>query len=168
MMATRALTRLAPAPLKRWVRRVRTGPHRAGGAGEGLRAAYDYMARREIQPGVSNALIVQRALDRGVEVRAGRDGRVQLQFQGATAWFNASNSSLNRGFVKRVTGNKAVTGAFLRAEGIRAPENLVFEVDQVDRAWAWAEPILPVVVKPRRGQAPHPRTRSRRRDFNGC
>src|SRR5690625_3536426 len=110
------------------------------------------MDRHGIHRSLNNALLVQRALDRGVEVSAGRNQRVQLAFGGKSAWFDASNSNLNRSLVKRVAGNKSITTALLRAEGVSAPENCVFTAEELQRAWAWAEPIVPVAVKPPTGQ----------------
>lgn len=152
MTTDRRLRGLAPEPLKRWVRSLRRGraPQHAGKAA--LQPAYDYMAQRGIHRGLNNALLVQRALERGVHVSAGKNERVQLSYQGRNAWFDASNSNLNRALVKRVAGNKAITTALLRAEGVNAPENCVFTAEELQRAWAWAEPILPVAVKPSTGQ----------------
>ena len=131
---------------------MRKGRGTVKGGRAALPDVYDYMDEHGLQRGLNNALMLQRALARGVEVQAGRDNRLQMSFQGKSAWFNASNSSLNRGLVKRVAGNKAVTAAFLRAEGLQAPENAAFNADEVQRAWDWAEPIAPVVVKPWTGQ----------------
>ncbi|MFD1064427.1 hypothetical protein [Oceanobacillus locisalsi] len=51
----------------------------------------------------------------------------------------------------KLTKYKNATSNFLRGLGYSAPENAVFFKHQVDRAWKWAEDILPVVLKPNDG-----------------
>lgn len=43
---------------------------------------------------------------------------------------------------------KKVTSWLLKSRGFKVPENTVFAKTDLDWAWKWAGPILPVVVKP--------------------
>ncbi|MCC5968297.1 MAG: hypothetical protein JJU24_19475 [Natronohydrobacter sp.] len=61
----------------------------------------------------------------------------------------------NPRFIRRICKNKDITSRVLRDFGAHTPENCAFAPDDVARAWAWAQPILPVVLKPvdgRRGE----------------
>lgn len=105
-----------------------------------------------IQTGMNTLLLVHRALERGVQVSGGPEHRADLAFGGRTAWFRSGNSNLNSLLAKRTVNNKAALSRMLRTHGVRAPENQVFAVGEARRAWAWAEPIAPVVVKPAQGK----------------
>nr|WP_254259538.1 ATP-grasp domain-containing protein [Leucobacter chinensis] len=65
-------------------------------------------------------------------------------------WRLGSNS-LNTELAIKCSDLKEITSRLLRASGINAPENAVFESHDAKRAWAWAEPVVPVVVKPKNG-----------------
>lgn len=116
-----------------------------------LEDARAFMKKRGMRRSLNTALLVRRALDHGVEVTPGRDGRAQLAYQGRTAWFRAGSSNLNQPLAKRCVTNKEITSRLLRSRGLRAPENCGFAAGQVRRAWQWAEAIAPVVVKPAAG-----------------
>ncbi|NED97156.1 hypothetical protein G1H11_17800 [Phytoactinopolyspora alkaliphila] len=58
---------------------------------------------------------------------------------------------MNTRLAVRCSRQKEITSRLLRARGVPAPENTYFHGDDLDRAWAWAEPVLPVVVKPHNG-----------------
>src|SRR5699024_8852334 len=75
-----------------------------------------------------------------------------LSFQGSTAWFRSGNSNLNTRLAKRLVNDKSALSRFLGSKGLRIPQNFVFRPDDLRRAWAWAEPIAPVVVKPPKGR----------------
>lgn len=111
-----------------------------------------FMKREDIQAGMNTVLLVHRAVERGVTVRGGQERRADLSFQGRTAWFRSGNSSLNSLLAKRTVNHKAALSRVLRSYGLRAPENQVFKPGEAQRAWAWAEPIAPVVVKPPDGK----------------
>lgn len=119
---------------------------------DALEDARAFMKRRGMPRSLNTALLVRRALDRGVRMTAGRDGRADLAYQGRTGWFRAGNSNLNSRLVRRSTGNKEITSRLLRSRGLRAPENCGFDAGEVRRAWQWAESIAPVVVKPATGR----------------
>ncbi|NDL57422.1 hypothetical protein [Phytoactinopolyspora mesophila] len=113
-----------------------------------LESALAYMKEHGFRGRVNNALVISRALDRGVTVRPDRKGRVQLR-KGRRKWlFHNGWSNLNHRLVTRCATQKEITSRLLRARGLPAPENAYFGADDIERAWAWAEPVLPVVVKP--------------------
>lgn len=99
-----------------------------------------------VKRGSEAGLIGVRAIRRGIEVEFLENAVVMLTHGGRTHRFRRGRTSLNRPLVRRASIQKEVTSRLLRQRGIRAPENAVF-TDEA-RAWAWAEPILPVVVKP--------------------
>lgn len=112
------------------------------------KAARRYMRRHGINASWSNSLVVDRARARGLDVRAHGRGRVLLGDGQRSRWFNTGRVSINRQLAKRAMRHKNVASALLRAHGVRAPENLVFEAGEVNRAWGWAQTLLPVVLKP--------------------
>lgn len=73
-------------------------------------------------------------LYRGTKSYLIKDGKV----------LDAMNSALALRCVKR----KEVTNALLRSRQHPAPENALFAKGDLKRAWEWAKPLLPVVVKP--------------------
>ena len=111
-----------------------------------------FVEREGIQPGMNTLLLVHRALERGVQVSGGSEGRADLAFGGRTGWFRSGNSNLNSLLAKRTVNNKAALSRVLRTHGVRAPENQVFTEGEARRAWSWAESIAPVVVKPAQGK----------------
>ncbi|WP_166353945.1 hypothetical protein [Phytoactinopolyspora limicola] len=113
-----------------------------------LSAALEFLRAHNINLGVNNALVAWRALERGIRVQGDAKGRVRMRAYGRTMRFKHGWTNLNPRIVGRCTVNKDVTSRLLRPRGVRAPENAFFGADDIKRAWAWAEPILPVVVKP--------------------
>jgi len=111
-----------------------------------------FMREQGIRKGNNTAVLVHRAIERGVAVTAGAGARADMAFEGRTAWFRAGNSSLNTALTKRMVNNKDVLSRYLRSRGVRAPQNAVFSHRELHRAWAWARPITPVVVKPPQGK----------------
>ena len=114
----------------------------------GARASAAYMAERNIRGGWVNAVLVDRALARGLSVEPDARRRVSLSDGRQRHWFNAGNSSMNRAMARRCAHHKEVTSATLRAQGVFAPQNLVFEAGEAARAWGWVKPVLPAVLKP--------------------
>ncbi len=106
------------------------------------------MAELGIRPGLTNALVVAAALERNIMVGAGPRGRVLLTDGSTTFWYNNGRSNINSPLAFRVAKHKEVTSALLRSQRVAAPRNAVFTQDEASQAWAWAQPLLPVVVKP--------------------
>lgn len=117
-----------------------------------LKRTKRFMKELGIKRGPNTAVLVHQALARGITVSGGRDQRAELSFKGHTAWFRAGNSNLNSALAKRAVNHKGVLSTFLRSLELRIPQNYVFGRDDLRRAWAWAEPIAPVVIKPPSGR----------------
>lgn len=120
----------------------------------------DYMRERGIRSatGWTTPLVVREALTRGLEVTAKENGAALIRNGSRTHWFLNGNSSLNRQLARRCANLKEVTSRLLRSRGVRAPESTVFMPGDGVRAFNWAEPIFPVVVKPsnaNRGRGVH-------------
>lgn len=99
-----------------------------------------------VRPGSQAALIGVRAIERGIDVEFRDNALVVLTHGGSTHRFRRGKTTLNRRLAEQVASQKEVTAALLRHRGISAPDNALFGDE--DRAWRWAEPILPVVLKP--------------------
>lgn len=100
----------------------------------------------------NNQVVVAEALARGIEVSASPPGkRVRLAHAGRSHFWLMGRSSLNTRLAGRAAVQKEVFSRLLRAQGVDAPENAVFSAGEASRAWAWAKPIAPVVVKPSDG-----------------
>lgn len=100
----------------------------------------------------NNQVVVAEALARGIEVSATPPGkRVRLAHAGRSHFWLMGRSSLNTRLAGRAAVQKEVFSRLLRSQGFEAPENAVFSAGESSRAWAWAEPIAPVVVKPSDG-----------------
>lgn len=101
----------------------------------------------------NHVVMVAAALDRGIEVFQ-KSGKRSIYLRLGTQehrWF-AGNSGLNSALARRCITQKDVCARLLRNAGALAPENYVFDVHEPRRAWAWAEPLAPVVVKPYDGR----------------
>lgn len=107
----------------------------------------------------NNVVVAKAALDRGVDVRSRPSKRGMTLVHGARRHFwHIGSTSLNSVLANRVANYKDVTSRMLNNRGVKAPENAVFSIHEVERAWSWAGPILPVVLKPvnsLRGQNVH-------------
>lgn len=101
----------------------------------------------------TNRLVIEEALARGVNFERPRRRRIILSYgkkryvvkRGIVA------HSYNSRLARKCTNLKEVTSRLLRSKGYPAPENIVFKVNELERAWQWAKPVLPVVVKPNNG-----------------
>ncbi len=98
----------------------------------------------------SNRRVFNECIKRGAEWRLHDDGTFDL-YRGSLLYtiedgkvLDAMNTSLALKCVKR----KEVTSALLRNRQLPAPENSLFQSGDLERAWAWAQPMLPIVVKP--------------------
>lgn len=131
---------------------MRDMPRQSTGAKpRSLRAARKYLRLRGIHIGLTNSLIADRAIARGIELSPDAQQRLTMQVDGRVRWFNGAKSNLNGRLARRCALHKDITSRLLRSAGQNAPENSVFSAGEADRAWAWAETILPVVVKPNSG-----------------
>lgn len=117
----------------------------------GATAARRYMANVGIQDSWNNAVIVQKALERDLQVGGDERRRVRLRSGRRTRRFDDGKVSVNQLMARRAAWNKDVAGRLLRAHQVRVPGSEVFETGDAERAWAWAEPILPLVLKPTDG-----------------
>ncbi|GAB3194076.1 ATP-grasp domain-containing protein [Nesterenkonia suensis] len=117
-------------------------------------AAQRFMRQQGFNPRTwSNVVMVAAALERGIEVYAKPERKsIFLRHGSVENRWQAGSSRLNSRLARRCLNRKDVLNRLLRDSGLPAPENCVFEAAEVDRAWAWAEPIAPVVVKPLDGR----------------
>lgn len=118
-----------------------------------LRAARRHLRKRGIHIGLTNSLLADRALARGIEMQPDAQKRLVLKVGNRSYWFNGAKSNLNGRLARRCALHKDVTSRLLRAAGVNTPENAVFGPGEVERAWAWAASILPVVIKPNSGES---------------
>lgn len=96
--------------------------------------------------------IVRKAVEQNIEFSTLKNNKCKLsngkkKYVFTTFVCSAFNSKL----AKRVTVQKEVTSRLLRSRGFNAPENMVFDNKDFERAWDWAKSILPVVIKPYNG-----------------
>lgn len=110
--------------------------------------ALAFMKAGGIRGRVTNAVMVQHALERGIPVSADAKGRVRLRQDGLSWLFHNGWTNLNVPLAVRCARQKEVASRLLLARGVPAVENAYFGPGDLKRAWAWAEPVLPVVVKP--------------------
>lgn len=114
----------------------------------GARNAREYMNTQGIRGSWTNAVVVDRALARGLDVGATPQGRVQLSAGRRNFWFTGGRTNLNRPMAVRSARFREVASAHLRARGVFAPQNAVFAAGDGPRAWQWAEALAPLVVTP--------------------
>jgi len=101
----------------------------------------------------SNRMLVAEAYSRGVEFEILPKRRFKMSYQGKSYLIRRGRISLsyNNRLAVRTADLKEVTSRLLRSKGHPSPENTVFSKGDLERAWNWAEPILPVVLKPHNG-----------------
>ena len=116
-----------------------------------LRAARKHLKERGIHTGLTNSLLADRAMARGIELQPDAQQRLTIRVRGKALWFNGAKSNVNGLLAKRCARHKDITSRLLRSYGLNAPESAVFSSGQADRAWARAGPITPVVIKPNTG-----------------
>ncbi|UFU02203.1 ATP-grasp domain-containing protein [Ruania suaedae] len=116
-----------------------------------LRSARNYLRKRGIHTGLTNSLLADRAMARGIELHPDSQQRLTMTLGGTLRRFNGAQTNLNGALARRCALHKDITSRLLRSYGLRAPENAVFSAGEAERAWAWAEAIAPVVVKPNSG-----------------
>lgn len=105
------------------------------------------------QTGWSTTIIVAESLARSISLeKISSNGRLRLTKSGKSyTWRNGYNS-LNNPKASRVVEYKDVMSRLLTNRGIQTPENAVFRASEEERAWAWAKPIRPLVLKPHNGK----------------
>lgn len=98
----------------------------------------------------TNSLIVAEAYRRGVEFEILPKQRFKMSYGGKSYIIKRGQitASLNTILGRRIANMKEVTSRLLRSKGFNSPENTVFSKHDLERAWEWAKPILPVVLKP--------------------
>lgn len=103
---------------------------------------------RELSPG--NQLLVKEAIKRGVDIEILPEGKFKMSHQNDSYIIEDGKLTLsyNSRLATMTMDMKEVTSRLLKSHGFNTPENTVFSKADLDRAWKWAEPILPVVLKP--------------------
>lgn len=101
---------------------------------------------------ISQTVMVAEALRRGVSVDR-RPGKPGLRFShgGETHIWRGTSSSLNSRLARQLTSFKDLQSRLFLNHGIPAPENALFTPGEEWRAWAWAQSLGTLVVKPHDG-----------------
>lgn len=116
-------------------------------------AAEQRLKDLDMRPNWTNAVVIAEALKRGVWVEKDpRKGSLLFTYEGQDHRWQGGQTTLNSPLANTVAQYKDVSSRLLRNRGVRAPENGVFHADDEERAWSWAAPLLPVVVKPHDGK----------------
>lgn len=102
---------------------------------------------------ISNRLLVNEAIRRGIEFQPLGDEKFKMIKGNKSYTVRPKNVSagFNSRLARKITRYKFVTTSLLRSLGYSVPENSLFSEDEVERAWNWAQKILPVVLKPNDG-----------------
>ncbi|MBU5594477.1 ATP-grasp domain-containing protein [Amphibacillus sp. MSJ-3] len=98
----------------------------------------------------TNELIVHEAIKRGVQIDILPEQQFKMSHENNSYLVKGGTVLLayNSPFATMTMDMKEVTSRLFRRHGFNTPENAVFSNKDIDRAWNWAEPILPVVIKP--------------------
>lgn len=101
----------------------------------------------------NNMVIAAEAFDRGIDVSTSgnRGTRINMEHEGRRHFWRLGTNSLNHRLAIRCADMKEIASRLLRSASVAAPENTIFCADDKKRAWAWAESVVPVVVKPADG-----------------
>lgn len=116
--------------------------------------AHKHMLKIGLNPNRwNNKVIVAEALARDIEVIKGNHSRrVVLRLDAQEHFWQQGYTSLNTLLARRCVHLKDVSNRLLRSRDVSSPENALFKSDEPERAWAWADDIAPVVVKPLNGR----------------
>lgn len=113
------------------------------------------MSRRYIEAvgrelSLGNQLLVKEAISRGIKIDVLPDGVFTMSDgkKSYTIYDGKVTLSYNTRLATMTMDMKEVTSRLLKSNGFNTPENTVFAKTDLERAWQWAEPILPVVLKP--------------------
>lgn len=101
-----------------------------------------------VEPHEAAGLLATRALDRGIRVDLTENGYLILEHDGVCHRFKEEWTTLTHRLARDCTRNKDITSSLLRSRDVSTARNVLFEPHEVVRAWGWAQPDLPVVVKP--------------------
>lgn len=109
-----------------------------------------YIAAVDRELSLGNQLLVKEAIKRGVDIEVLPEGKFKMSHQNDSYIIENGKVTLsyNSRLATMTMDMKEVTSRLLKSHGFNTPENTVFSKDDMDRAWKWAEPILPVVLKP--------------------
>jgi len=100
----------------------------------------------------SNQMLVREAYRRGITFEVLPRKQFKMSYEGKSVIVRGGvQNAYNSRLAKKLTKYKNATCNFLQGMGYSTPENAIFIKDDVERAWQWAEPILPVVLKPNDG-----------------
>lgn len=100
----------------------------------------------------TNRTFVGEAVRRGMTVSRNPRGRFVVgDGQGRSFTWSGGITNFNTLLAIRVAAFKDVSSRMLRAHGVEATENAVFDAEDEDRAWNWSEPLGALVVKPFNG-----------------
>lgn len=101
----------------------------------------------------SNRMLAQEAHQRGITFEILPRKRFKMSYGKKSYIIRGGkiSTAYNTRLATKLTKYKNATGNLLRGMGYSAPENAIFSKNQADRAWKWAEDILPVVLKPNDG-----------------
>ncbi|TXL66686.1 ATP-grasp domain-containing protein [Cerasibacillus terrae] len=101
----------------------------------------------------SNRMLVREAWNRGINFEILPKKRFRMS-HGSKRYLvrrGKVSHAYNSPLAIKTTRLKEVTSRLLRSSRYPAPENVVFSKEERYRAWNWAKPILPVVIKPYNG-----------------
>lgn len=98
-------------------------------------------------------LLVRAAREMGISFRGGRSLNLFLQYNGISHHYRRARGTGNSRLAVKVSSSKILMSNLLRTSGVNSPEGCVFRKGDLERAWAWARDILPVVLKPMNGIA---------------
>lgn len=107
-----------------------------------------YLRKRNIRVRLSHLLLAERAAARGIEVFPDAQRRLTFKVGQRYVWFDGALTNINQLLARRCVRYKDITSRLLQNAGIPTASNVVFTPDQLEAAWAWAQPQAPVVVKP--------------------
>lgn len=101
----------------------------------------------------TNRMLVLEANKRGVNFEILPKKRFRMSYGNKSYLIKGGriSHSYNSKLAVRTMRLKDVTSRLMRSRGYPAPENVVFSKKDLNRAWSWAKPILPVVLKPHNG-----------------
>src|SRR5690625_2225971 len=92
-------------------------------------------------------LMVKECLERDLEVKRGPTEATILIGDGTKEYtWRGGNTTFNRRLAHRLVIHKDATSKLLRSFGFSFPQGALFKAGEQERAWSWAETMLPVVV----------------------
>ncbi|WP_010530541.1 N-acetyltransferase GCN5 [Lentibacillus jeotgali] len=105
----------------------------------------------------ANRILVETAVRKGVTIKKipGKSKRFRMIYGNDNYLIKRGYifSSYNNKLALRLCKRKNVISNYLRTKDIPVPANVIFNNDEVDRAWDWAKYSLPIVLKPNDGKS---------------